>query len=196
MKPHFTLTQYRAFDLVSFAVILAVVEGLISFASSRWFPDQLYTVSVTAGVTAIVMIRWKWFGAIHAVIGGLVLCIVFKSTPQQYIIYCVGNLLGLLGILIAKLIKEERMRKNIFLACVYGVSVLLLMQTGRGCMALMLGYGFKNAVAFYATDSLSIVFTAIILLVAGKQDGLLENQVHYIHRIQESEAEDRNSTDN
>ncbi|MCR4618023.1 MAG: hypothetical protein K5669_07550 [Lachnospiraceae bacterium] len=188
MKPHFSLTQYKTFDLAAFAVILIVVEALISLASSKWFPEQLYTVSAVAGVTAIVMVRWKWFGAIHAVIGALVLCVVFKSSLQQYLIYCVGNLLGVAGIFIVKLMREERMRKNALLAILYGLGVQVLMQTGRALMALILGYGIKNSIAFFATDSLSLIFTALIVFVASRQDGMLEEQVHYIRRLQEAEA--------
>ncbi len=191
MKPHLSLSQYKAFDLIAFAVILAVVEVLISLAASKWFPEQLYTVSAVAGVTSIVMVRWKWFGAIHAIVGALAMCMAYKSSPVQYVVYVIGNLFALGGIFIAKLIREERMRKNVFLAMLYGVSVLLLMQTGRAVVSLVLGYGFKNALAFYATDSLSIIFTALILLVAGRQDGMLEEQVHYIRRIQEEDSDDK-----
>jgi hypothetical protein len=191
MKPHFSLAQYKAFDLASFAVILGIAEVLITLAGSKWFPDQLYTVSVTAGVTAIVMVRWKWFAGIHALIGAIIICLVLGSTPHQFIIYCVGNLFGLFGVFLAKLIKEERMRKNPIFAILYGMAVLLMMQTGRAVISLILGYGFKNALAFYVTDSLSYIFTALILLIAAKQDGLLENQVHYIHRIQEADEKER-----
>ena len=193
MKPHFSLAQYKAFDLTAFALILAVAEVLISLAASRWFPDQLYTVSAVAGVTAIVIVRWKWFAGIHALIGALVICIVLGSTPHQFLIYCVGNLFGLFGVFLAKLIKEERMRKNPLLAILYGMGVLLMMQTGRAALSLILGYGFKSALAFYATDSLSYIFTALILLIASRQDGLLEEQVHYIHRIQEAEEKERSN---
>ena len=41
MKPHFSLAQYKAFDLASFAVILGIAEVLITLAGSKWFPDQL-----------------------------------------------------------------------------------------------------------------------------------------------------------
>lgn len=189
MKPHLSLSQYRIIDLLAFTFILTLVETLIALASSKWFPDQLYTVSAVAGVTAIVMVRWKWFGAIQAIAGALVLCVVFKSTPRQYLIYCVGNLFCLLGTLAVKFLKEEKMRKNILIAILYGVLVLFFMQTGRAVVSLILGYGFKNALGFYVTDSLSYIFTALILFVSSRQDGLLENQVHYIRRIQDAEKD-------
>ena len=42
----------RRFNI--FAAILALTEFLIVKAAKSWFPDQLYTVSVTAAVTAII----------------------------------------------------------------------------------------------------------------------------------------------
>ena len=186
MKSHFSLSQYRSFDLISFAVITAVFEGLIAFASTRLFPDQLYVVSAVAGITAIVMVRWKYAGILPAFVGGFVLCTAYGGSPRQYLVYCIGNLLGIFGVFIQKLIREEKMRANSFLAMLYGISVLFLMQTGRALVALILGYELKDVAFFYTTDSLSYIFVAVILLVASRQDGMLEDQVHYIRRIQES----------
>ena len=61
MGPHLTFKQYRGIDLAIFAAILALTEFLIVRAAKSWFPDQLYTVSVTAAVTAIVLMRWGPF---------------------------------------------------------------------------------------------------------------------------------------
>ncbi len=170
-----------------FAIILAAVEVLITFASSKWFSSQLYTVSAVAGVVAIVMVRWKYFAAVHALVGALALCIASGANAHQYMIYCIGNLFGLAALLMVRFLGEKKIRKNPIFSVLYGVVTLFLMQTGRGLMALILGYGFKNAIAFFATDSLSYVFVAVIMLVARSQDGLLEEQVSYIRRIQEAE---------
>ena len=50
MKRQLTLAQYRSVDLTLFAVILAVCEYVITLAAIRWFPGQLYTVSLTAAL--------------------------------------------------------------------------------------------------------------------------------------------------
>jgi hypothetical protein len=63
------------------------------------------------------------------------------------------------------------------------------MQSGRELAALCFGYEFKLLLRFYATDSLSILFTALIIWIARRQDGLLEDQIDYIKRVQEEEEE-------
>ena len=74
MRRQFSLAEHREIDLALFALILCVSEALIVRAASGWFADQLYTVSVVGAVTAIVLMRWGPWAAIHAVLGGLVFC--------------------------------------------------------------------------------------------------------------------------
>ena len=88
---HMTLKQYRNLDLFLFAVMLIISESLIVNAAIRWFPDQLYTVSVCAAIVSIVLMRWGPWAAVHAVLGGLVYCFWAGGTPKQYLIYMVGK---------------------------------------------------------------------------------------------------------
>ena len=189
LKPHLSLSQYRAMDLSFFCIMLVFSEGLINLAASKWFPEQPYTVSTTAAITAIVMVRWKGWGAIHALVGAVTLCVVLGASREQYIIYLAGNLLGLLGILLIAGKQRVRVKKSGLYAVFYGIVVLLLMQSGRALAALCFGYEFKLLLRFYATDSLSILFTALIIWIARRQDGLLEDQIDYIKRVQEEEEE-------
>ena len=46
-------------------------------------------------------------------------------------------------------------------------------------------------IGFITTDALSGFFTAVILWIARRQDGLFEDQKHYLLRIQEAEKEER-----
>ena len=63
MKRQLTLAEYRSLDLTLFAVILAVCEYVITLAAIQWFPGQLYTVSLSAALCAIVLMRWgPWPG--------------------------------------------------------------------------------------------------------------------------------------
>ena len=87
MNRSFSFKQYRGIDLTLFALILCVTEMLIVNAARFWFADQLYTVSAVAAVTAIVLMRWGPWAAIHAVLGGLVFClapwtsIAYRKSP-------------------------------------------------------------------------------------------------------------------
>ena len=191
MGPRLSMEQYRSIDLFFFAVIAFFSELVISLAASRWYPDQLYTVSATAAITAIVFVRWRGYGLIHAAIGGLALCIALGAEPKQYLIYCAGNLLSVLTLLFLRIAGEKRVRTNAFWTILYGACTLFLMQTGRAVLALLSGGTVHVAIAFYATDSLSYVFTAVILWIARRLDGILENQSEYLARIHAQTEEEK-----
>ena len=76
MRPQLTFRQYRAMDLTMLSLILIFCEWLIVRASTRWFPNELYVLSVTPVVTAIVMIRWGVWGFVPALAGGAAFCMV------------------------------------------------------------------------------------------------------------------------
>ncbi len=57
------------------------------------------------------------------------------------------------------------------------------MQAGRAAVALLLGADTANAVGFFTTDSLSLLFTFVIVWIARKLDGVYEDQKHYLLRV-------------
>lgn len=187
MNRSFSFKQYRGIDLTLFALILCVSEMLIVNAARFWFAEQLYTVSAVAAVTAIVLMRWGPWAAIHAVLGGLVFCLASRGSARQMLIYCAGNLLSLAALLPLRLLGSERIRKDGFLSVCFGLLVLLLMQLGRAVMALMLGTGFSACLGFFTTDALSLLFTGVIIWIARRLDGIFENQKHYLLRIHKEE---------
>ena len=187
MKRQLSFQEYRNIDLAMFALILIVVECLIVKAATRWFPDQLYTVSVVGAVTAIVLMRWGPWAAIHAVLGGLVFCLASRGSGRQYVVYCLGNLLALLALVPLRILGGEKIRLDGFLSVCFGLVTLLLMQLGRALTALALGTDFQTALGFFTTDALSLLFTGLILWVARRLDGIFENQKHYLLRIHKEE---------
>ncbi|MBQ5977706.1 MAG: hypothetical protein IJL51_06190 [Oscillospiraceae bacterium] len=187
MNRSFSFKQYRGIDLTLFALILCVSEMLIVNAARFWFADQLYTVSAVAAVTAIVLMRWGPWAAIHAVLGGLVFCLASRGSARQMLIYCAGNLLSLVALLPLRLLGSERIRKDGFLSVCFGLLVLLLMQLGRAVTALVLGTGFSACLGFFTTDALSLLFTGVIIWIARRLDGIFENQKHYLLRIHKEE---------
>lgn len=191
MNRSFSFRQYRAIDLGMFALILFVTETLIVRAARFWFPDQLYTVSATAAVTAIVLMRWGPWAAIHALLGALVFCLNSGASAAQLLIYCLGNLLCLLMLLPLRFLGWERIRKDSFLSVCFGLATLLLMQLGRALTALLLGTPLPDCLLFFTTDSLSLLFTGVILWIVRRLDGILENQKHYLLRIHKDEEEEK-----
>ena len=131
LNRHMTLKQYRNLDLFLFAVMLIISESLIVNAAIRWFPDQLYTVSVCAAIVSIVLMRWGPWAAIHAVVGGLVYCFWAGGSPKQYLIYGIGNLFSLISLLMFRLFGKERIRENVLLTLLFAVCTQLFMQMGR-----------------------------------------------------------------
>jgi hypothetical protein len=189
MKRQFSFQQYRAIDLAMFAALLCITETMIVKAATWWFPDQLYTVSVVGAVTAIVLMRWGPWAAIHAVLGGAVFCLASHGSAKQLLIYCAGNLFSLAMLLPLKYLGGERIRLDPFLSVVFGVCTLLLMQLGRALVAFALGTEFQTCLGFFTTDALSLLFTGLILWVARRLDGIFENQRHYLLRIHNTEEE-------
>ena len=191
MKRQLTFGQYRMIDLCMMLAMLVLFESIIVLAAGTWFPNTLYTVSIVASVTAIVMVRWDFCAALFAFAGGLVLCVLSHGTGEQFLIYCLGNELSMAAFFVMKLLTKERIKQEAVMAVLFGICVQLLMQAGRALAALCLGYAAKDCLGFFSTDSLSILFTMVILWIARRQDGLLEDQRVYLHRIREEERAER-----
>ena len=189
MNRHMTLKQYKRLDLFLFAVMLVLSESVIVNAATRWYPDQLYTVSVCAAIVSIVLMRWGWPAAIHAVLGGLVYCYWAGGSPKQFLIYGAGNLLSLLSLLWFRWLGKERIRENVLLTLLFALSTQLLMQIGRGCISLVMGASPEIAWRFITTDALSGLFTVVIIWIASRLDGVFEDQISYLLRVQK-ELED------
>ncbi len=186
MKRQRTWKEYRAIDLALLAAALAIFEFVIVRAAGWWFPDQPYTVSLAAAMTSIVYMRWGLWGALHALEAGLVFCCFSGATGEQYLIYCVGNLLSASAVLLLRTAGKERVRTG-HLSLVFPLLVQLLMQAGRGAVALLLGADPRDAAGFFTTDSLSLLFTFVIIWIARKLDGVYEDQKHYLLRLHAQE---------
>lgn len=180
--------RYRAMDLSAFALMLAISESAIVTAATRWFPEQLYTVSVTAAVVAIVLMRWGAAAAIHMVLGGAVFCAAAHAGTEQLFIYCLGNLGALVSLLWLKLLGGERIRNDGFLSVSFALCTLLEMQLFRAALAFLMGHPADVCLGFVTTDLLSGLFTALIVWIARRLDGIFENQKHYLLRIHEKDG--------
>lgn len=191
MNRHMTLKQYKRLDLFLFAVMLILSESVIVNAAIRWYPDQLYTVSVCAAIVSIVLMRWGWPAGIHAVLGGLVYCFWAGGSPKQYLIYGAGNLLSLLSLLLIRWLGKDRIRENVLLTLLFALCTQLFMQTGRACISVVMGTSFKTALNFITTDALSGLFTMVIVWIASRLDGVFEDQISYLLRVQKEAEEEK-----
>lgn len=184
MKQQITLSQYRNMDLGILAVLMAVSQFLISFAATRWFPLTEYVVSPVAAVVTLVMMRWNGWCAVHAVLGGLLYALLAGGSWEHYLIYGMGNLLVLAALPLFKVWDKETIRKSANKSLVLALCAQLLMQLGRAGVALVLGTAPAACLGFITTDALSIVFTLVIIWIVRRIEGLFEDQIHYLLRVE------------
>ena len=184
MKQQISFQQYRTIDLGILAIFMAVSQLLIQFAVSQWFPGQLYVVSPVAVIVTLVMMRWGLWGAIHAVLGGVLFAVLAGGGPEHVLIYGAGNLLSVAALVMFKIFDKERVRQSAFLSLVFALCVQLLMQLGRAAVALAMGNPAAVCIGFITTDSLSDLFTLLVIWVARRVEGLFEDQKHYLLRLE------------
>lgn len=190
MKPRSAVARYRAVDLAIFAVMLAVFETVTTTAATRWFPNEPYTVSVTPVVTAIVLMRWGPWAAIHALVGGAAFCRASGATATHYAVYCVGNLLSLGALFLRKRLTPEGIRSSTPWSLTFGAAVTLLMQLGRALMAVLTGAAPSAALGFFTTDAITLLFTLVLIWIVRRLDGLFEDQKHYLLRVGRQDEEE------
>ena len=196
MNRQITLRQYRTMDLAMFTALLCICETLITLGATRWFPGEPWTLSLTPAVTALVMVRWGGFAAIPAAAGALVFCVASGATLPQFVIYCIGNLAAMALLPLVRGDGWQRLHDQVLLALLYGVLTALLMQLGRGIIALMLGTDPSLCGGFILTDTLSTLFAALIVWITRRLDGMLEEQRHYLTRVAEEMKREREARTN
>ena len=183
MNRHLSFRQYRNLDLFFFAVMLLISELLIVTAAGKWFPDQLYTVSVSAAITSIVLMRWGMWAFLHAFLGGFIFCFAAGGSPRQFIIYCIGNEAALLSLLLLLRFGKDRIREDKLLTLLFALCTQLFMQLGRALVALVSGAHLSTCLNFFTTDALSDIFTMVIVWIASRLDGIFEDQKSYLLRL-------------
>ena len=189
MNRQISLSQYRAIDLSILTGLMAASQLVIHLAVSSFYAEQTgYIVSPVAAVVAVVMMRWSLWGAVPAVLGGVILTLLSGATAEQTLIYSAGNLLSMLALLYLKLCGKERVRGNAVLALVFAALVQLLMQFGRAGVALLLGHSLPACWDFITTDAMSILFTLVIIWIVRRVEGLFEDQKHYLLRVQQERS--------
>lgn len=185
MSKGISFRQYRNMDVSFITSLLCICEALIVLAATRWFPEQPYTLSLTPAITAIVMMRWGAFAAVPALAGGMVFCLLSGAALPHYIMYCLGNLAALSLIFAIRRLTWQRIKENVLLCMLYGLLAAISMQLGRAVIALIFGHSPIECLGFLTTDVLSALFSVVLLWIMRRLDGMIEDQVHYLTRIQQ-----------
>ncbi|MCM1042668.1 MAG: hypothetical protein NC350_00425 [Corallococcus sp.] len=177
--------QYRAADLLIFAVILCALEAIITVAAKKWFPEQPFVVTLVYTIVALVTMRWGAWGVMHAVLGGLTLAVASGASVSQYVIYAAGNAFCALSILYTHFVGREKIRSKVILTILHVAIVYLSIILGRATVAAIYGNSFVDVfVMFVTTDALSLAITLVIVLIARRQNGLYENQKQFLLRTE------------
>lgn len=188
MQKQITFRQYRAMDLFFFTAILCLSELLITLGATRWFRGEAYTLSLSCAVMAIVMVRWGAWAAVPVAAGNLVFCLVYSMTHPvewtDYLVYVLGSQMGLVMLLYLKKVNWQKLKEDVLLALLYGLLTALSMQVGRMLVALVLGAPFGACTGYITTDVLSTFFSVLLVWIARRLDGMLEEQKHYLLRVQ------------
>lgn len=189
-----TFSQYRAMDLTIFAVIVCVFEAVIVVALRYWFTTEVYTLSLLVPLTAIVAMRWGPYSIVHVLLANIAFCAASGADFKQYFMYVVGSCLCLVpALLFPKLLGKEELRSKWYYGVLYTALIFTFSSIGRGiAMSLLYGRSLMDSVsAHFFSDSLSLVFGILIVLVARKQDGLFEDQKSYIKRVNEEKEKQK-----
>lgn len=192
MERENSLTRYKSIDIMIWCAMLVIFETLIAKAGSSWFSEQPYTLSLVPVLTLIMYMRWSLYGIPYGALGGLVLALALGAGPKTILVYAGGNLLS--GAVYPLMVKvgKEKIKNSAFLSALFAVLTAVMMQTGRALVSLCVGSGTGTFLGFYTTDALSGVFALIIILIVRKRDGVFEDQISYLRRLNREEEEKKN----
>ena len=178
-----TFKQYRTIDISILVALTIIFEGIATLATAKWFALQPVAISIGLAMTCIVMMRWGIPAALAAFAGGFVFCILSGATLQQFIIYCIGNIFSLLGMIWFKVYGKEGIRKSLWLVALFVTTAYVGQVIGRSLMAVIFGDNISTIVTFATTDIMSLVFAILVIALFRKTDGMLEDQKAYLLRL-------------
>lgn len=196
MNNSITFSQYRNIDLAIMTVLTVVAEAVVALAASKWFPDELYSLSPMVALVCIVMMRWGVWAIIPAVASGLAFCVASGATAQQFVVYCVGNCFALVALVWFKAMGKETVRSKITLVVLFTVTAFAGTIFGRWAVGLLFGADLFSIVNFFLADCLSLLFAIVVTLIARKIDGLFEDQKAYLIRTEEERQKERDNEAN
>lgn len=177
--------QYRAIDLGILAIILVIAETLTAKAANVWFPGDLYALSPSIAIICIVMMRWSGYAVIHALAGGAAYCLALGASVKQFAVYCAGNCLALIALLMFKALGKAKVKASVLWSVVFTLAAFTGTQLGRYLVSLCFGEPASSLPRFFTTDCLSLLFAVVVVLISRRVDGLFEDQRTYLIRTEE-----------
>ena len=165
-----TFKQYRTIDILILVALTIIFEGIATLATAKWFALQPVAISIGLAMVCIVMMRWGWQAAFAAFASGFSFCILSGATAQQLVIYCIGNIFALLGMVWFKVFGKEGIRKSMWLITLFVSTAYIGMVLGRGILAMAFGDSWGAFVTFATTDIMTLVFAVLVIILFRKTE--------------------------
>ncbi len=177
--------QYRTADITIFTVIATVFESLVTLAATKWFPDQAYSISFVYVFVSLVAMRWGAWMLVPSTTCALAYCIVLGAVWQMYVVMIVGNAFCVLLLVLHKIIGKQRIRDSAWWTVLYVIVAYLCISLGRFLVGLpMPDVTMQASLNGILYDALPAAFALLVVLICRKQNGLFEDQKHYLIRTQ------------
>ena len=189
----FTFNRYRAVNIAVLTLLFSIAEALIVSGARRWFPELPYTLLLNILFMSVEIMRWRGFGAISALAGGLVFCLASGADARYYAIYCLGNLFAMLILLFVRSIGREKIRRDFLLSALYVILIFVLACIGRYLVSLIFVREPLMIIQFLSTDLLSLIFAIVAVFAIRNADGVFEDQKDYLLRLESEKKEKERS---
>lgn len=193
-----SVKQYRLTDLFVFALILAAAE-LLAFLATKWFPSEAtYTFSLMVPIVLTIMMRWGWPGIIHAVAGGLLVCIIKSdASGAQYCAYTIGNAFIALMLIPLHFIGKDKIKAKWWASALYAIGGWLCVYLGRSAawavaysVSPVAGTAVWSGFYVYSVgDIFSLFMSFAVVLILRRFDGMFEDQKSYLKRLDRERKE-------
>lgn len=195
-----SLKQYRATDLFLFAAILVIFDLFVHFATV-WLADAatMYMFALTVPMVLLIMMRWGW-QAIFFAVGDAILLSVLNNPAvwQSYLSYSLGNAAILLLLIPMHFIGKQKIAGKWYLTALFVVLGWIISNLVCSIVQWICGVGFVAAIlsniSFGVNGLLALVLGVVILMILRKLDGMFEDQIHYLKRL-DNERKERMSID-
>ena len=186
-----TFKQYRTIDIIILVVLTIIFETIATLATAKWFALQPVAISIGLAMVCVAMMRWGWQAAFTAFASGFVFCVLSGGTVQQFVIYCIGNIFALLGMVWFKVFGKEGVRKGMWRIVLFVSTAYVGTVLGRGFLAIAFGDNVSTLVTFATTDIMTLVFAILVIFLFRKTEGMLEDQKAYLLRLDKQKKETR-----
>lgn len=191
MDRKLSFNTYKAFDITIFTLLTIFFEWFSMKGLSIF--NGMYYLSLFLVLSQIVMLRWKWYAIIPIIAAGVTRAIVANGGIDfSYIVmYGGGNLFSLISILWIYQFKENITKGYyLILFVLTGFFGYCLGQTILGTILFNKNF-IDLLISIASVESLNAIISLIVIVIASRQKGLLEDQKQYVLRTQQEEQNTR-----